>query len=303
MRLDDVKRKILELKKERKAVILAHTYQRPEIQDVADFVGDSLDLSFKAKETKADVILFCGVKFMAETAKIISPEKTVLMPDPDAGCPMADMIKAEDVKKLKLKYPGYAVVCYVNSSAEVKAESDICCTSSNAIKVVESLPKDKGVIFIPDMNLGTYVKNSLKRDNFILWQGYCFVHAFVTSEEVKMLKGLHPGAVVMVHPECKTEVIALADHVLSTSGMVRVVKDLPEKEFIIVTEQGINYPLQNKYPDRKFYHLNKMTCVNMKKNTIDLVEESLELMRYEIKLDEKLMNRARTALDRMLQVK
>ncbi|MEI6079829.1 MAG: quinolinate synthase NadA [bacterium] len=303
MRLDDVKRKILELKKERKAVILAHSYQRPEIQDVADFVGDSLDLSFKAKETKADIILFCGVKFMAETAKIISPEKTVLMPAPDAGCPMADMITAEDVKRLKAKYPGYAVVCYVNSSAEVKAESDICCTSSNAIKVVESLPKDKGVIFIPDMNLGTYVKNSLKRDNFVLWQGYCFVHAFVTSEEVKVLKDLHPGAVVMVHPECKTEVIALADHVLSTSGMVRAVKDLPDKEFIIVTEQGINYPLQNKYPDRKFYHLNKMTCVNMKKNTIDLVEESLELMRYEIKLDEKLMNRARTALDRMLQVK
>jgi quinolinate synthase len=166
-------KRINELKKKRNAVLLAHTYQLPEIQDVADFVGDSLELSYKAKETKADVILFCGVKFMAETAKIISPDKTVLMPEPNAGCPMADMITADDVRKLKAKYPGHQVVCYVNSSAEVKAESDVCCTSSNAVRIVNSIPKDKGVIFIPDVNLGTYVQNTLKRDNMVLWQGYC----------------------------------------------------------------------------------------------------------------------------------
>ncbi|MCX6113176.1 MAG: quinolinate synthase NadA, partial [Proteobacteria bacterium] len=269
----------------------------------ADFVGDSLELSFKAKETNADVILFCGVKFMAETAKIISPDKTVIMPDPDAGCPMACMITAQDVISLKEKYPNHEVVCYVNSTADVKAESDICCTSSNAVKVVESISKNKGIIFIPDVNLGTYVKNKLKRENFILWPGYCLVHAFVTAEEVMELKKKHPLASVIVHPECKIEVIELADHILSTSGMVRKIAELKDKEFIVVTEQGIVYPLKNRYPDRKFYYLSKMTCVNMKKNTIEMVEESLENMRYEIKVKEQIIVKAKKALDRMLQLK
>jgi len=301
--IENLKEKIDELKKKRNAVILAHTYQRPEIQDVADFVGDSLDLSFKAKETNADVILFCGVKFMAETAKIISPDKTVLMPDLDAGCPMACMVTAQDVINLKKKYPNHEVVCYVNSTADVKAESDICCTSSNAVRVVDSIPKDKGVIFIPDVNLGTYVKNKLKRENFILWPGYCLVHAFVTVEEVLTLKKAHPSASIMVHPECKIEVLELADHILSTSNMIRKVAELTDKEFIVVTEQGIVYPLNNKYPDRKFYYLSKMTCVNMKKNTIEMVEESLENMRYEIKVEEHIIVKAKKSLDRMLQLK
>ena len=283
MGIESLNIRIAELKKKRNAVILAHTYQRPEIQEVADFVGDSLDLSFKAKETKADVILFCGVKFMAETAKIISPDKTVIMPDLDAGCPMACMVTAQDVRDLKKKYPNHEVVCYVNSTADVKAESDICCTSSNAVRTVDSIPKNKGIIFIPDVNLGTYVKNKLKRENFILKS--------------------HPSASIMVHPECKTEVLDLADHILSTSNMIKKVAELKDKEFIVVTEQGIVYPLKNRYPDRRFYYLSKMTCVNMKKNTVEMVEESLENMRYEIKVEENIIVKAKMALDRMLQLK
>lgn len=303
LELKELKKRIIELKKKQKTVILAHTYQRPEIQDVADFVGDSLDLAFKAKETEAELILFCGVKFMAETAKIVSPEKTVIMPDLDAGCPMACMVTAEDVKKLKQKYPNHEVVCYVNSAADVKAESDICCTSSNAVRVVDSIAKDKGIIFIPDVNLGTYVKNKLNRDNFVLWQGYCFVHAFVEAEEVLELKKQHPVAKVMAHPECKTEVLELADYVLSTSSMIKKVKEVKDKEFIVITEQGIVYPLQNNYPDRKFYYLNKMTCVNMKRNTIDMIEESLQEIKYKIELDKDVIKKAKRALDRMLSLK
>jgi len=293
---------LAELKKKRNAVILAHTYQLPEIQDVADFVGDSLELSLKVSETNADVVVFCGVKFMAETAKLISPKKTVLMPEPSAGCPMADMITADELRTVKKKYPDHAVVCYVNSTAEVKAESDICCTSSNAIKVVESIPRDKGVIFVPDINLGTYVKNKLQRDNMVLWPGYCNVHFFVTAEEVIRLKNDHKDAVVFAHPECKTEVLNLADHILSTSGMVKKVAEINKKDFIVITEQGILHPLKKKYPDRNFYALDRMLCPNMKKTTIDMIPESLERMQYKIELSDEIIKKARIAVDKMLKL-
>jgi quinolinate synthase len=300
--MDPIFEKIKILKAEKKAVILAHTYQRPEIQDLADFVGDSLELSFKARDTKAETIVFCGVRFMAETAKIISPEKKVIMPDLTAGCPMAEMVTAQQVRELKAQYPGYKVVCYVNSTAEVKAESDICCTSSNALRIVESIPFETGVIFIPDMNLGLYVKNKLQRDNFILWPGYCFVHAFVTKEEVVELKNKTPNAIVMAHPECKTEVLDLADYVLSTSKIISKVGELEDKEFIIITEQGIIHPLQKKYPDKKFYHLGKMLCVNMKINTIDTLLDAIENDKYEINVPEPVLEKAKLALDRMMNV-
>jgi quinolinate synthase len=300
--MDPIFEKIKTLKAEKKAVILAHTYQRPEIQDVADFVGDSLELSFQAKETKAETIIFCGVRFMAETAKIISPEKKVIMPDLTAGCPMAEMVTAEQVKELKAQYPGYQVVCYVNSTAEVKAESDICCTSSNALRVVESIPFETGVIFVPDMNLGLYVKNKLQRDNFVLWPGYCFVHAFVTKEDLMELKDKSPNAKVMAHPECKTEILELADYVLSTSKIITKVGELEDKEFIIVTEEGIIHPLEKKYPEKKFHHLSKMLCVNMKINTMDILLNALQNDKYEINISEPVLQKAKLALDRMMNV-
>jgi quinolinate synthase len=224
------------------------------------------------------------------------------MPDRTAGCPMAEMVTAQQVRELKAQYPGYKVVCYVNSTAEVKAESDICCTSSNALRIVESIPFETGVIFIPDMNLGLYVKNKLQRDNFILWPGYCFVHAFVTKEEVVELKNKTPNAIVMAHPECKTEVLDLADYVLSTSKIISKVGELEDKEFIIITEQGIIHPLQKKYPDKKFYHLGKMLCVNMKINTIDTLLDAIENDKYEINVPEPVLEKAQLALDRMMNV-
>lgn len=300
--MDPIFEKIKTLKAEKKAVILAHTYQRPEIQDLADFVGDSLELSFKARDTKAETIVFCGVRFMAETAKIISPDKRVIMPDLTAGCPMAEMVTAQQVRELKAQYPGYQVVCYVNSTAEVKAESDICCTSSNALRIVESIPFETGIIFVPDMNLGLYVKNKLQRDKFVLWPGYCFVHAFVTKEDLIELKDKAPKAKVMAHPECKTEVLELADYVLSTSKIITKVGELEDKEFIIITEQGIIHPLEKKYPDKKFHHLGKMLCVNMKINTMDILLEAIENDKYEINIPEPVSQKAKLALDRMMNV-
>lgn len=300
--MDKISYKIKELKSERNAVILAHTYQRPEIQDVADFVGDSLDLSLKVKKTGAKVVVFCGVRFMAETAKLISPEKTVLLPELNAGCPMADMITADELRDIKKKYPDHAVVTYVNSTAEVKAESDICCTSSNAVKIVSSIPKEKGVIFVPDFNLGSYVKKQLKKDNMVLWPGYCSIHANITEQEILELKAEHKDAVVFAHPECKAQVLSHADFILSTSAMIRKATELKEKEIIIVTEQGILHPLKKACPDKTFYAIQKAVCPNMKKTTIDLVLESLELMQHNIILDEVILKNARRAVDRMLEI-
>ena len=234
---------ISKLKKEKDAIILAHNYQINEVQDIADYVGDSLELSIRASEIKNKVIVFCGVRFMAETAKILNPSKTVLIPDKSAGCPMANMITAKDVIELRKAHPGAIVVCYVNSTAEVKANVDICCTSANAVKIVNSLPADKEIIFIPDKYLGSYASSETKR-NLILWHGYCPTHVLINTNTILQIKKEHPDAEVLVHPECTPEVINIADKVLSTGGMLKYVHESQSNEFIIGTEIGIIYRLQ-----------------------------------------------------------
>jgi len=299
---DALKKKIEKLKKQRNAVIIVHNYQRDEIQEIADISGDSLALSQAAVRTDADVIVFCGVQFMAESASILNPGKKVLLPVMEAGCPLADMITPAKLRAKKKEYPGAAVVCYVNSSAEVKAESDIACTSSNAIQVVRSL-KEKDVIFVPDKNLGRYVQSQVPDKNVILWDGFCPTHIRVQEEDVMKTKALHEGAEVIAHPECNPEVLALADHICSTGGMFTYVKKSSAKEFIIATESGMLYKLQKDNPDKKFFlptpHL---VCANMKLITLGWVAQSLEKMVYEIKVADDVREKAKMALDRMLAV-
>jgi quinolinate synthase len=293
--------KIKLLKEERNAVILAHNYQRGEIQDIADFVGDSLDLSRKATQVDAEVIVFCGVHFMAESAGILSPGKTVLIPDQDAGCPMADMITPEALRNEKKKYPDAKVVCYVNSSAGVKAESDICCTSTNAIDVVRSLGSSR-ILFVPDEHLGRYVASQTGAD-IIFWKGYCPTHLRVEQEDIIEARHLHPNAKCVVHPECSLEVIMLADEALSTGGIIRYVEETDADEIIIGTELGLAYRLQKEHPNKRFYLASKkLICPNMKLTTLDKVAMSLEKMQYQVKVNEEVRSRAKTALDRMLQL-
>lgn len=297
----DLLRKLKRLKKVRNAVILAHNYQISEIQDVADFVGDSFELSRKAAKTDADVIVFCGVKFMAESAKILSPNKTVLLPAEDAGCPLADMVDVESLREMEKKYPKAKVVTYVNSTAAVKAESYICCTSSNAVKVVESVPAEQ-VIFVPDKNLGHYVASHTNKE-MIIWDGYCPTHNVVGIEDVKRLKKAYPNAPIVVHPECKLEVLALADHVGSTAGILRYAKESNADTLIIGTEEGLIHRLQVENPDKKFLPLrNQFICSNMKKTTLERVVNSLEKMEFEIKIPEEIRTKAYEALVRMLEV-
>lgn len=294
--------KIMELKKKHNAVIIAHLYQWGEVQDIADFVGDSLDLSRKAKDTDASTIVFCGVYFMAETAKILSPNKTVLIPDINAGCPMADMITPEDVMELRLKHPDAAVVCYVNSSADVKAVSDICCTSSNAVKVVSSL-KEKEIIFIPDRNLGHYVSRFLPDKKFILFDGYCPTHNKITVEDVLKVKLARPNVEILVHPECIPDVVDLADFAGSTAQIIDYAVNSSKSEFIIGTESGVLHKLQLLCPTKRFYTLHAaMVCPNMKKTTLNSVYQSLEKLQYKIELDEDVIDKASKSLDRMLSV-
>lgn len=293
--------RIQELKKKRNAVILAHNYQLGEVQDIADFAGDSFGLSVQASETKADVILFCGVYFMAETAKILSPAKTVLIPDLDAGCPMADMITAAELRELKSKHPRAKVVCYVNSSAEVKAESDVCCTSANAVNILKDVftPEDE-IIFVPDKYLGMYSASKTGR-NVILWRGFCPTHGKILAEEVVRQKELHPNAKVLVHPECRPDVIALADDVLSTSGILRYVKQSPAKEFIIGTEIGILHPLRKENPGKTFYPVTDLAvCPNMKYITLAKVAQALEEMKFEVTLPANIIERAKRSLTNMI---
>ena len=300
--MDDsnIVKKISELKKKMNAIILAHNYQLPEVQDVADFLGDSLGLSQKAADTDADVIVFCGVHFMAQTAAILSPQKKVLMPDRGAGCPMADMINAEGLRNFKKKHPGAVVVSYVNTPAAVKAGSDVCCTSANAVKVVNSLP-DKKIIFVPDKYLGQYVTNKSDKE-IILWEGYCPVHAGILSEDILKAKKEHPDAEVLVHPECTREVIALADKVFSTTGMVNYAKKTDSAEMIIGTEVGIIYRLQKENPDKRFYPASpNAVCEDMKKNNLEKVLWSLEEIKYEIKVEEPIRQKAKEAIDGMLE--
>ena len=283
------------------AVILAHNYQLGEIQDIADFTGDSLELSRKAAETEADVIVFCGVHFMAETAKILSPAKTVLLPDLEAGCPMADMITAERLRGFKAEHPGRPVVAYVNTSAEVKAESDICCTSANAVKVVESLDADE-ILFVPDKCLGDYVASRTSK-KIILYPGFCPTHHRIRPEDILRQKTEHPGAYVMAHPECTRAVIQLADGVFSTSGMLRFARESAETEFIVATEKGILHRLYRDSPNKRFYAPSEWTiCPNMKKITLEKLAWSLEDMQYPIELSADIMDRARGSLERMIEI-
>jgi quinolinate synthase len=293
--------KIKRLKAERKAVILAHNYQSPEIQDLADFCGDSLGLSIKAAQTDARVIVFCGVKFMAETAAILSPQKTVLLPDKFAGCPLADMITAEQLSRLKQKYPDALVVCYVNSSAKVKAQSDYCCTSSNAVEVVNSIPQDKQIIFVPDLHLGRFVTERTGR-NIVLWPGYCITHVMITEEDIKNAKAKYPDAIVLAHPECTESVKRLSDQLLSTGQMLEFAKKSTAKRFILATETGMIYPLKKQNPEAEFIAASdRAVCPNMKKITLEKVAWSLEDMQYKITVPEKIRIKAKKALDRMVE--
>jgi quinolinate synthase len=300
-RNDALKEQILKLKKERKAVILAHNYQRGEVQDIADFVGDSLELSQKAVKTDADVIVFCGVHFMAETAAILNPEKTVLLPDASAGCPMANMITAEQLRQQKQKMPNATVVTYINSTAAVKAESDYCCTSANGVKVVGSIANAE-IIFVPDQYLGDFIAKRTGK-TLTLWPGYCPTHVNILPEDIIKRKQEHPKAKAVVHPECRPEVIALADEALSTSGIIRYAARPDVKELIVGTEVEILHRLHKENPGKQFYAASKKAvCPNMKKITLDKILESLETMTPEVKVPEAIRVRAKGAVDRMLAI-
>jgi len=297
----DLVEKILDFKKKRDAVILAHNYQLGEVQDIADFVGDSLELSQNAAKTDARVIVFCGVHFMAETASILCPDKVVLLPDMNAGCPMADMITAERLLAKKREHPQATVVCYVNSSAEVKAESDICCTSANAAKVVQSLDAQQ-ILFIPDQYLGHYVSAKTGK-RMILWPGFCPTHVRIKPERIRELKREYPQAKVVVHPECTPEVIALADEVLSTSGMCRYARRDDVREMVVGTELGIIYRLKKENPEKRFIPVSEQAiCPNMKLITLEKVLWSLEEMRPEVRVPEGVRLRAKAAVDKMLKI-
>ncbi|TFB08984.1 quinolinate synthase NadA [Candidatus Atribacteria bacterium MT.SAG.1] len=291
---------IIRLKKEKNAIILVHNYQRPEIQNIADSLGDSLGLARKAAKTDAQIIIFCGVRFMAETAKILSPEKMVLLPRKEAGCPMADMITAEDLRILKEKYPGAKVVSYVNTNADVKAESDICCTSANAIEVVRNIRAER-VIFTPDRNLAAYCQRFVDKE-IIPWNGYCYVHEKIRKDEVRLAKEKFPDALLLVHPECNPSVIDLADEVLSTSGMLNFAEKSDKKKFLIGTEEGLIYRLKKENPGKEFYSAGtaKM-CRNMKLTTLNDVYSSLKEERYAIELSEGIIKSAQKALMEMLK--
>ncbi len=294
--------KIEQLKQDRNAVILAHNYQPAEIQDLADFCGDSLGLSIKAAETDADVIVFCGVQFMAETAAILSPEKTVLLPDKSAGCPLADMITAEQLSELKQQHPDALVVCYVNSSAEVKAESDYCCTSANAVEIVNSLPKDKPIIFVPDQHLGRFVAERTARD-LVLWPGYCHVHVMITEDDIKNARAKYPDAIVMAHPECTEPVRELADEIFSTGQMLKFADKSTAKRFIVATEIGMLHPLKKQNPHAEFIAAtDRAICPNMKKITVEKIVWALEDMQYKVTVPQDIRTKARKAIDRMVEI-
>ena len=294
--------KILQLKEKRDAVILAHNYQLGEIHDIADFVGDSLDLSQKAAQTDAKVSVFCGVHFMAETASLLCPDKIVLLPDEHAGCPMADMVTVEDLRAKKRESPDASVVCYINTTAAVKTECDICCTSSNALKVVSSIPEGKPIIFVPDRYLGAFAAVQSDRE-MILWPGYCPTHQRITADDIVKLKKQYPEAQVVVHPECRSDVTALADKALGTGGMMRYARESEHKDFIIGTEIGIIYRLRKENPSKRFIPASEQAiCPNMKLITLEKILWSLEGMVYQVSVPEELRDRARKPVERMLAI-
>ncbi len=302
MTQDSLKQQIRQLAFERNALILAHNYQRDEIQEIADITGDSLGLSLEAARTEKDVIVFCGVHFMAESAAILAPDKTVLLPREDAGCPMADMITATGLKQMKQRFPEAAVVTYVNSTAATKAETDICCTSANAVKVVRSLEAQE-IIFAPDRNLGRYVASFLPEKTFHFWDGFCPSHENLRADEVRRIRAEHPDALFMAHPECHPEVLKLADHICSTSGMYAYAQTSPAKKFIIGTEMGILYRLGKENPDKEFILASPaLICPNMKLISLEDLYASLANLSPVITVQEPIRSRARLALDRMLAV-
>ncbi|MBU1291708.1 quinolinate synthase NadA [bacterium] len=295
-------KEILAWKKKREAVILAHVYQPGEIQDIADFTGDSLFLSQQAAKTQAKVIVFCGVQFMAETASILSPEKIVLLPEIKAGCPLADMAPAEKVKSKIKELPEAVVVSYVNSSAVVKSLSDYCCTSANAVQIARSIPAEKEILFLPDMNLADFTARKARR-NIIPWQGYCPVHNILTKEDVIKVKKLHPQAVLLVHPECRPEVCNLADYIGSTRGIIEFASNNPAKEYIIGTELGIFHPLKKNNPDKQFFPASKkMICKDMKLITLEKVLYSLQNLEPRITVPEDIRIKSLKALNRMIEI-
>ena len=290
--------KILKLKKEKNAIILAHLYQIPEIQEIADYVGDSYYLSQVARDAKEDLIIFCGVKFMAESAKVLSPEKTVILPAPNAGCPMADMAEVEDVEEMIKKYPDAFKVCYINSSYEVKALCDASVTSSSALKIMKNIP-NKQILFLPDQNLGGYISEFFPEKEFILWKGFCPTHHRITAEDIIKAKEEHPNVKVLSHPECSKDVRDLSDYIGSTSGIINYATECEDKEFIIATEEGVLHQLKKKNPDKKFYFPEVMVCPNMKKTSLQDVYDALDGKKEEVILDEEIRKKALTSLENM----
>ncbi len=298
----ELRERLAQLKKERNAIILAHYYQRDEIQEVADFRGDSFLLAQKAAETDADTIVFCGVHFMGESAKILAPNKTVIIPDERAGCPMADMVNVEGLRELKRKHPNAKVVTYINSSAEIKAETDIVCTSANAVKVIQSVDSDE-IIWVPDKNLGDYVSKFTDK-KMIIWEGYCNTHDMLTVKDVVEMRQQYPNALFVVHPECRPEVVKLADFVGSTTAIIDYCKKSEHQEFIVGTEDGTGYQLRKDSPNKTFHFASKyLVCPNMKVNNLKKLVRCLETMQPEIHVPEDVAERARLSLERMLQVK
>ena len=297
--MEEIKR----LKNDRNAVILAHNYQRGEVQDAADFTGDSLELARRATQVEADVIVFCGVYFMAETAAILNPEKTVLIPDPTAGCPMADMVNAAQLRELKAKHPNALTVCYVNSTAEVKAECDLCVTSGNAERVMATIPEGREIIFVPDQHLGGYV-SGLEGRSYILWPGYCPTHARLTVQAIEKARAAHPGAPVMVHPECAKDVRDAADERLSTGGMCRYARESAAKTILVGTEMGILHRLQKENPEKIFIPVSEaLMCPNMKKTTLENLAAALREMKTRVTVPSEIASKARKAIDAMLAIK
>ena len=302
MTQEELVEEIQKLKKEKDAVILAHYYVRDEVQDIADFIGDSYYLSEVATKTPQKVIVFCGVSFMGESAKLLNPEKTVIMPDATADCPMAHMASVEKIKEMREKYDDLAVVCYINSTAELKSAVDVCVTSSNSMKIVKSLPQ-KNIFFIPDGNLGRYIARNVPDKNFIFNDGYCPVHNQLTAEAVKKAIAAHPGAPVLAHPECPLEVLDLADYIGSTSGIIKAVSERDEKDFIIATETGVFYRIRQNCPDKNLYSvLEKQICPDMRKVTLEKVASSLKNLDNQVELDAEIAEKAMLPLQRMLEL-
>lgn len=298
---------ILALKKERRAIILAHHYQESEIQELADVIGDSLELSRKAREYEGDVIAFCGVWFMAETAKVLNPERIVVVPDKDAGCSLVDACSADQVRAFKRMHPEYAIVSYINTSVEVKAESDILCTSANAAAIVNSIPREKPVLFLPDINLGNWVRRQTGRENMRVWQGACIVHATFPSRRLAAAKAEHPNALVAAHPECPADVLRMADFIGSTSGIIKWCLNSKAEEFIVMTESGVSHSLLKNAPSKKFHFVanencNCSECPYMKRNSLEKLAECLRTLSPRVEIDPEIIDRARIPLERMLAV-